>query len=119
MARVEKLLQLAKQNFEEGEEILSFVDGAFQTTVNNKNSIRTGVLIATNEKVRFCGKRLFFIFDDIIEYKDIYDIELSEEKLGYTIFINGKKKSYFMKFIISTDVKRFVAILKENKGKRK
>ena len=119
MTRSNKLIQLVKDTFEEGEEILDYVEGALQTTINNRNTLRTGILVATNKKVRFCGKRFFFIYDDIIEYSDIYGIDLTEEKLGYTIFINGKKKSYSMKFVINSKIHDFVNILKQNKGKRK
>lgn len=118
MDKAAKLLELAKDNFEEGEEVLSYVDGAFQATVKNRNTMRTGVLIATNKKLRFCGKRLFFIYDDVIEYSDIYKVELTKEKFGDTIFIDGKKQSYFMRFIISKEVSNFLNIIKEYKGKR-
>lgn len=119
MASEKKLLQLVKDTFEDGEEVLCYVHGAFQATIKNKNTIRAGILVATNKKIRFCGKRFFFIYDDVIEYSDIYSIDLVEEKLGYNIFINGKKKSYSMKFIISTKVNDFVKILRESKGKIK
>lgn len=118
MASIKKLINLVKDSFEEGEEILSYVDGAFQATVRNKSTLRSGILVATNRKVRFCGKRLFFIYDDVIEYCDIYKVEITKEKFGDTIFIDGKKKSYFMKFVISKDVKKFLDTLQHFKGKR-
>lgn len=119
MANEKKLIKLIKDTFEENEEVLGYVHGAFQATINNRNTIRTGILVATNKKVRFCGKRFFFIYDDVIEYSDIYSVDMNEEKFGYNIFINGKKKSYCMKFIIDQKIHEFVNILRECKGKRK
>jgi hypothetical protein len=119
MATEEKLLELVKDKFEDKEKIISYVQGAFQTTVKNKNTLRTGILVATNKKIRFCGKRFFFIYDDEIEYADIYNTEVIEERFGHRIFIHGKKKSYFMKFVISNDLDNFINTLKEYKGKRK
>lgn len=117
MGRVDKALDLMRETLEEGEEILCYVDGVFETTINNKNNVKAGVLAATNKKIRFCGKRLFSVYDDVIEYKNIYKVELSEESLGHRIFINGKLKSYFMKFIISEDVHKFINIINEKKKK--
>ncbi len=117
MGRVDKALNLMRDTLEEGEEILCYVDGAFETTINNKKNVKTGVLAATSKKIRFCGKRLFHVYDDTIEYKNIYKVELSEESLGYRIFINGKLQSYFMKFIISEDVHKFINIVNEKKKK--
>lgn len=119
MVKDEKILNLLKDKFDEDEHIVNYVQGAFETTIKNKNTIRTGILAATNKKVRFCGKRFFLVYDDEIEYVDIYNVEVTEEKFGYTIFIHGKKKSYFMKFVISNDVQNFVNTLKEFKGRRR
>lgn len=118
MGKIQKELKLMKEVLEEGEEILSYVDGAFETTINNKNNIRTGVLAATNKKIRFCGKRFIWVCNDTIEYDNIYKVEVNEETLGYRIFINCKLKSYFMKYIISDEIHNFVNVINQRKGKK-
>lgn len=117
MGNQEKVLSLMKKNLIGDEKVLCYVDGAFETLVNNKSNVKTGILAATSEKIRFCGKRFFLVYDDSIEYEDILDIELKEEKLGYSLFIKGKEKPYFMKFIVSEDVHKFIKLIKEKINK--
>ncbi len=114
MTRQEKLLKLIEERLIKDEVISYCVEGAFESTVNGRQNTITGVLVTTNKKIRFCGKRFFLIYDDIIEYKDIEYVDANEEKLGHKIFIAGKGKSYSMKFIISKDVHNFVDSINKN-----
>ena len=119
MGRVENLLSLVKEKLEDGEEIINYVDGALERNINGKGSLKTGILVATNKKVRFLGKRFFKVYDDFIEYKDIYNVEINEEKLGYRIFFHNKKNSCTMKYVEGKDIKGFVNYIKDKKGKIK
>lgn len=114
MSREEKLLKLIEERLNMDEVIIHYVEGAFETTIKGRQNTMTGVLVTTNEKIRFCGKRFFLVYDDSIEYKDIDNVEISEEKLGYKIFIAGKEKSYFMSFVVSKDVHNFVDSIKKS-----
>ncbi|WP_346890615.1 PH domain-containing protein [Clostridium sp. UBA3887] len=114
MTRREKLIKLIEERLNKNEVINYYVEGAFESTVNGRQNTMTGILVTTNEKIRFCGKRFFLVYDDIIEYKDIEYVEANEEKLGHKIFITGKEKSYSMKFIISKDVHNFVDSINKN-----
>lgn len=113
MKKEEELIELMKPKMEDGEEVLCCIDGAFSTVIKNKNNVKTGILAATTKKIRFCGKRFFMIYDDVIEYSDILDIDITEEKLGFQVFIKGKDKPYFMKYVINEKVKEFVDIVKD------
>ncbi len=104
MNRQEKLIKLIEERLNKNEVI----------DYNGRQNTMTGILVATNEKIRFCGKRFFLVYDDIIEYKDIEYVEANEEKLGHKIFIAGKEKSYSMKYIISKDVHNFVDSINKN-----
>jgi len=108
------LLKLIEERLSEDEVINYYVEGAFESTVNGRQNTMTGVLVTTNKKIRFCGKRFFLVYDDIIEYKDIEYVENNEEKLGHKIFIAGKEKSYSMKFIISKDIHNFEDSINKN-----
>lgn len=114
MSREEKLLKLIEERLNKDEVIIYYVEGAFETTVNGRRNTMTGLLAATNERIRFCGKRFFLVYDDVIEYRGIEDIEIHKEKLGYKIFISGKERSYFMNFVVSKDVHNFVDSIKKN-----
>jgi len=113
MTRREKLIKLIEERLNKNEVINYYVEGAFESTVNGRQNTMTGILVTTNEKIRFCGKRFFLVYDDIIEYNIEY-VEANEEKLGHKIFIAGKEKSYSMKFIISKDVHNFVDSINKN-----
>lgn len=114
MNRQEKLIKLIEERLNKNEVIDYYVEGAFESTVNGRQNTMTGILVTTNEKIRFCGKRFFLVYDDIIEYKDIEYVEANEEKLGHKIFIAGKESSYSMKFITSKDVHNFVDSINKN-----
>ncbi len=114
MSRNEKLLNLVEKKLNSNEKIISYVDGAFESTVNGRKSTLTGLLVATNEKIRFCGKRFFLIYDDEIEYKDIDGVQVQAQKLGDKIFINGELKSYSMNFVISKEIHKFIDTIKNN-----
>lgn len=119
MTKVEKLLGISKKYFESNEEIVHYIYGAYEKVFDGKNTLRTGILIATNKRIVFCGKRFFTVFNDIVEYEDVYNVELSQEKFGYKVFIHCKKQSCSMRFVEDKDVIKFAEFIKENKGKRK
>jgi len=114
MNREEKLLKLIEERLNKDESIIHYVEGAFEATVKGRQNTMTGMLATTSEKIRFCGKRFFLVYDDIIEYEDVEDVEVKEERLGYKILIIGKEKSYYMNFIISKDVHNFADSIKKN-----
>jgi len=67
MNRQEKLIKLIEERLNKNEVIDYYVEGAFESTVNGRQNTMTGILVATNEKIRFCGKRFFLVYDDIIK----------------------------------------------------
>jgi len=87
MTRREKLIKLIEERLNKNEVINYYVEGAFESTVNGRQNTMTGILVTTNEKIRFCGKRFFLVYDDIIEYKDIEYVEANEEQLGHKIIL--------------------------------
>lgn len=117
MGKNEKLVELMSKTLGENEKVITYVDGAFETKVNGKTNVKTGILAITNEKIRFCGKRLFFLYDDSIDFDEILEVSLTEEKLGYNIFIKGKEKPYFMKYVVDKEVHNFVEKIKEKINK--
>lgn len=119
MVKIEKLLEISKKSFEGNEEIVNYIYGAYEKVLDGKSTLRTGILIVTNKKIRFCSKRFFTIFNDIIEYEDVYNVELSQEKFGNKVFIHCKKQSCSMRFVEDKNLIEFVDFIKENKGKRK
>jgi len=119
LTKVEKLLEISKKGFESNEEIVHYIYGAYEKVFNGKSTLRTGILIATNKKIRFCSKRFFTVFNDVVEYEDVYNVELSQEKFGDKVFIHCKKQSCSMRFVEDQNLIKFVDFIKENKGKRK
>lgn len=113
MNKNDKLVELLSNTLEEDEKILTWIDGAFETKVNEKSNVKTGILALTSKKIRFCGKRFIFVYDDVVEYDDLLEVSLTEERLGFNIFMKGKEKPYFMKYVISEKVHKFVEELKE------
>ncbi|WP_010291399.1 hypothetical protein [Clostridium senegalense] len=51
------------------------------------------------------------IYKDIIEYNIIDDVEVSEEKLGYRIFLKGKIQSFVIEFGECEDINKFISYI--------
>jgi len=93
MASIESLTQAAKEHLENGEEILAVVLGAYETEILGQDSVRNGVLIATNKRVVFYGKKMFGYETEVFPYSNISSIEAGKGMLGYSInlFASGNK----------------------------
>lgn len=115
MASKDILINLAKDDFEKDEEIISIVSGALEKHINGKNTVRAGLVIATNKKIRFISKRFLKIYKEIIEYNVIEDVEVSEEKLGYRIFLKGKIQSFVIEFGECEDINKFISYINNKK----
>lgn len=87
MASIEKLTQLAKQHLEPEEKVLSVVKGTYDAAMfgERRNTLRRGILIATEEKVvlyckKFTGYELKFY-----PYGNLSSIEMDKGTHGHSV----------------------------------
>ncbi|MEX2260544.1 MAG: PH domain-containing protein [Bryobacteraceae bacterium] len=80
------MAEQAKEHFQLGEHALQAVGGAYECKRLGQDSLRVGVLIATDRRVFFFAKKLFGYETEEIPYPNISSIEFSKGALlGYRI----------------------------------
>lgn len=107
MARADRLLERAKEHFVAGESALAFVGGAYETKVGERDTLRNGVLIATNQRILFYTKRLTSFDFEAFSYEDISSLETGKKLGGRWIKFSASGNAVSMKWI-HDDVTAFV-----------
>jgi hypothetical protein len=119
MAKKDKLIEGAKTQLESDEVIQEYVIGAFKTKRLGADSARVGVLIATDRKVLFYGKKTFGFETEVFPYSNISSIELSKGMLGHKIILFASGNKAEMGSINSPNVNEFLKVVRGNLGKKK
>ncbi|MEN8673030.1 hypothetical protein [Nocardioides sp.] len=57
MATIDKLLEQAKAHLNPGEQVASAVHGTYETKILGSDSVRTGILMATDTRIVFYAKK--------------------------------------------------------------
>lgn len=113
MANMNKNLLELKPHLEPGETIKATVFGAYEVN----NTVRNGIMVATDKRVVFFAKKLFGYDMEVFPYSNTSSIEMSKELMGHriTFFASGNRVS--MKWINKGDVNKFIDITKSSIGK--
>lgn len=75
VGRLNQLLPLAKEHFDDGEDALAAVVGQYETKRAGADAIKTGIMIATDRRVLFYAKRLFGYQLEHFPYRAISSFE--------------------------------------------
>jgi hypothetical protein len=118
MAKKEKLLKLAQEHLDIGEEVVHSVMGVYETEFLKSDMTHNGIFIATNHRLVFYGKRLTGYDLEFYPYNTISLIETGKKMLGYYLnfFASGNKVK--MKWIQDSEFTRFVSYVREKIGKK-
>ena len=118
MGRLKKLTNKAKEHLESEEEILKSIVGSYEIKIMGKDSVRTGIFLATNKRMVFYAKKLTGYDMEIFPYSTISSIEMSKGIMGHKIvfFASGNRAS--MKWIKEGDVQGFIEEVKNRIGKK-
>ena len=74
-----KNLNGAKEHFEDDEELLDYIFGMYDSKLLKNDTKTNGVLIATNKRVIFYGKKMITGFDFVtIDYSKISSVEYNQ-----------------------------------------
>ncbi|WP_049394605.1 PH domain-containing protein [Staphylococcus haemolyticus] len=109
MANKKKNLELIKNSFlHENEEIAHAIFGAYETKSLGNDTVKNGVLAATEERIIFCAKRLSGYDSEIFHYNKISTFELSKKIMGniVTFYSSGNKVS--IKWINDDELDDFI-----------
>jgi len=114
MAKLDKLLDQAKPHLNPGEQVLAAVQGTYETKIMGSDSVRTGIMMATPDRLVFYAKKLGGYDLESYAYRNISSFEQSKNMMGHsvTFFASGNKVN--MKWISDAGaMQQFVATVKE------
>ena len=112
MAKIDKLLNKAKEHFHGEEQALQTVLGTYETTLNGHDFNRTGIFIATDQRLIFYAKKLTGFDLEAFPYANISSMEMSKSLMGHRIRFFASGNSVEMKWIQHGDVRAFVDSVK-------
>ena len=112
MAKIDRLLKKAKEHFHDEERALQIVLGAYETTLMGDDFIRTGIFIATDQRLLFYAKKLTGFDLEAFPYANISSMEMSKSLMGHRIRFFASGNSVEMKWIQHGDVRAFVDTVK-------
>ena len=107
MAKADKLLAQAKAHFGVGESALALVSGAYETKIGNHDTLRNGILIATNQRLVFYAKKMTGFEFEALPYKGISSLEMGKSLGGRWIKFFASGNTVSMKWI-QDDMTAFV-----------
>ncbi|MBC9822745.1 PH domain-containing protein [Terrabacter sp. MAHUQ-38] len=114
MAKIDKLLEQAKAHLDPDEQVAAAIQGTYETKVLGSDSVRTGILIATQRRIVFYAKKLGGYDLESFEYKSVSSFEQSKSMMGHSIsfFASGNKVN--MKWISdAAAMQQFVSAVKQ------
>lgn len=95
MAKIDKLLEQAKVHLDPGEQVATAVQGTYEAKVLGSDSVRTGILVATDRRIVFYAKKLGGYDLESFLYANVSSFEQSKGMMGHSIsfFASGNKVS--------------------------
>jgi Bacterial PH domain/Short C-terminal domain len=120
MAKLEKLLDGAKEHLDEGEEILAVVKGTYETKKMGNDWTRAGILAATDHRVVFYAKKMGGYDLEVFPYTAISSIEAGKGMTGHHIKFFASGNEVYLKWIDKkSDAPGFVSLVKSEMHKPK
>lgn len=115
MAKIDKLLEQAKAHLNPGEQVAAAVQGTYETKILGSDSIRTGILIATDSRIVFFAKKLGGYDLESFLYGSVSSFEQSKSMMGHTISFYASGNKVAMKWIAdAAAMQQFVGAVKQN-----
>jgi len=99
MAKEEKLVDLAREHLDPDEEVRASALGAYETKRMGNDTVRQGVLIATQRRVVFYAKRLGGFDLESFPYKNISSFEAGKNLMGGTVSFFASSNKVTVKWI--------------------
>jgi len=114
MAKLEKLLDQAKEHLDEGEDVLAVIKGTYETKKMGNDWTRAGILIGTDHRVVFYAKKMGGYDLEVFPYRHISSIETSKGMTGHVVKFYASGNEVKLKYIDkSSDAPGFVSIVKD------
>ena len=112
MAKIDRLLERAKEHLDEGEQPLQTILGSYETKIMGADSVRKGIFVATDQRLIFYAKKLTGYDFESFPYANISSMEMGKNLMGHYISFFASGNSCKMKWISNGDVRAFVDTVK-------
>jgi len=117
MAKLDKLAEQAKPHMRAGEQIEASLMGAYEVKIMGGDSVRNGVLLATNERVVFFAKKLTGFDLESFPYSNISSVEMGKNMMGHHIKLFASGNEISVKWIKKGDIAGFVELVRSRIGR--
>lgn len=117
MAKLDKLVDKAREHLEPNETVDEAVLGAYETKRMGQDTVRNGILMATNRRLVFYAKKRGGYDLESFPYENISSFEQGKNMMGGNVsfFASGNKVQ--VKWIKEGDLRRLVDVVKSRMGK--
>lgn len=118
MASYDKLKRLLPNHLDQDEQIRCSVFGAYAAKLMGKDTVRNGILAATDRRLVFYAKKLTGHDMEVFPFENISSVEHGKNLMGNTlrIFTSGNKVE--MKWIRQGEFDALLAFVQARIGKR-
>lgn len=99
MAKADKLLDQAKEHLEPGETVAAAVMGAYETKLMGNDTVRNGVLIATDRRVVFYAKKLGGFELESFPFGNISSFEHGKTMMGHHVTFHASGNRVQVKWL--------------------
>lgn len=114
MGKADKLLEQASPHLEQGELVRAAVMGAYETKVMGSDTVRNGVLIATDRRVVFYAKKLGGFDLESFPFGNISSFEHGKSMMGHHVAFHASGNAVQVKWLQpATDFAAFIDVVKE------
>jgi hypothetical protein len=99
MAKLEKLLEQAKAHLDPGEQVLAAIQGSYETKLMGSDTVRSGILVATQSRLVFYAKKMGGYDLESFDYGKISSFEQSKSMMGHSVSFFASGNKVHMKWI--------------------
>jgi len=113
VAKLDKLVEQAKVHLEPDELIRGAIQGTYETKILGTETVRAGILIATDRRVVFYAKKLTGYDLESFPYGNISSFEQGKNMMGHNITFFASGNRVHVKWITANkDLEEFTVAIK-------
>ena len=118
MGKEDKLLRQMSEHLHPNEQVDSYVTGQIEVAIWGTDSIRTGLLAATNERLLMFAKKLGGFDLESFPYDRLSSFEHGKNLMGGTLSFHASGNNVKMKWINTATMPAFVDMVRERMHKK-
>lgn len=117
MAKIEKLIEQVQPHLQPGESVEAAVMGTYEVKILGSETLRTGIMLATNRRIVFYAKKLGGYDLEAFPYGNISSFEQSKSMMGYQLSFHASGNRVKLKGVSDRDAfEKFTELIKTRIG---